>query len=150
MTDDRPWAWENPPEWPNPEWTPKQQENYETHMQEVYEEIDSELGRIAYRNCWRPKQRNEGKLTRDHVQLGTSEDYIVEHVEDFFDPWGSMVGIMMREIGSYDVSTDALDEAQKAIVRAKLRVLADNDPERAVRLATETEAVAQLYGVTDG
>lgn len=132
---------------PNPEWTPKQEQNWNDYMANVYDELETELGRTWYRRCWRPKQRNEGKLKRDHVEFGTPEDYIIAHVEDHFEPMGSMMGVMMRSIGKHR-DNDELEEAISDIVRAKLRVMAENNPARARRLLDQTKKVTQLYGVT--
>lgn len=136
------------PEWPNSDWTPKQKENYEKHTKETYEELETELGRTWFRRCYRPKKRNDGYMKRNHVKLGTPEDYIVTHVDDMFDPWGSFHGIMMREFSFFTESKEELKEAISDIIRAKLRVLARHNPEKAKRLLADTEHVASLYGVT--
>lgn len=132
---------------PNPDWTPKQEQNWNEYMQTVYERLETDAGRRWYRRCWRPKQRNEGKMKRDHVKFGTPEDYIIEHIEDTFEPWGSMMGVMMRKVGSYSADKDELETAIEDITRAKLREMAESNPDRARRLLTDTEKVASMYGV---
>lgn len=142
--DDEPF---DPPEWPNSEWTPKQQENYERHMRAEYEALETDVARYWYRRVWRPKMRNDGAKKRDHVKLGTPEDYVEEHVSDTFDPWGNFTGVMMRRISSYSVDKSELEDAISEIVRVKLERLAENDPQRARELLANTERVASLYGV---
>lgn len=137
-----------PEEYPCEDWTPKQQENWEQSGKSVYELIDGEVGRTWYRRTWRPKMRNEGMKKRDHVKLGTPEDYIAEMVADQFDPWGSLDSVMIRELASYSVEKEELEEAVSQITEAKLKHLASNDPARARQLVAETEYVASLYGVS--
>jgi hypothetical protein len=132
--------------YPDPEWTPKQQSNFETYGAETFAELETDAGRRWYKRTYRPKKRNDGMMTRDHVQLGTPEDYLDEHVDQAFNPWSSFTSLMMREISTYDVDMDALEEAIEDVIRAKLRVLADNNPQKARRLLEETNKVAQLYG----
>ena len=134
-------------EYPSDEWTPKQKENFANHGRAEFEELETDVGRDWYKRCFRPKKRNEGMMKRDHVKLGTPEDYVTKHVEDTFDPWASLEGIMMRKLGRYSVDTDTLDAAVEDIVRAKLRRLAETNPERAQRLYSETSKVASLYGI---
>jgi hypothetical protein len=136
-------------EYPNPDWTPKQKENWESSMKKWYNKLETDVGRRWARACYRPKKRNEGMMERDHVKLGTPEDYVTKHVEDTFDPWASLEGIMMRKLGRYSVDTDTLDAAVEDIVRAKLRRLAETNPERAQRLYSETSKVASLYGIDE-
>jgi hypothetical protein len=135
-------------EYPDPEWTPKQQENWESSMKEWYNNLETDAGRRWTRAVYRPKKRNNGCMTRDHVKLGTPEDYLDEHVDQAFNPWGSFTSLMMREISTYDVDMDALETAIEDIVRAKLRVLAEHNPQRARRVLAETNKVAELYGAT--
>lgn len=133
---------------PNPEWTPRQQENWDEHMQAVYERLETDVGRYWYRRTWRPKKRNAGKLERDHVEFGTPEDYIVAHIEDTLQPMGSMMGVMMRKIGKHDDDSE-LQQALEDITQARLQQIADDDPHRAKRLLEQTEKIAGLYGVSD-
>lgn len=132
------------------EWTPRQHENWDDYGADIYERLETDLGRYWYRRCWRPKKAHNGMMKRDHVKLGTPEDYIIEHVEDTFDPWGNLTGVMMRKLGTLpgDVTKDELEEAIDDIVRAKLRKLKENDPDRARDLLRQTERVAALYGVS--
>lgn len=134
-------------EYPSPDWTPKQMDNWESSMEQWYNELETDVGRFWAKATYRPKKRNDGSITRDHVKLGTPEDYVDEHVSDTFDPWGNLTSVMMRRISTYNVDKDELDEAISDIVRAKLRVLAENDPDRARQLVAETEKVASLYGI---
>lgn len=137
----------SPPEWPNPGWTPKQQENYVEHIEDEYEMLETELARYWFRRTWRPKKRGDGMMKRDHVKLGTPEDYVEEHVSDTFDPWGNLTGVMMRKISSYKVDTDDLDDAVDEIVRVKLERLAERNPDRARELLEDTQRVSALYGL---
>lgn len=135
--------------YPDPEWTPKQQENWDnSRMSEWFDELETDIGQHWAKRIYRPKKRNDGIITRDHVQLGTPEDYIKEHVDQAFDPWGSFHSMMMRELGSYKADKDKLETAIEDIIRAKLRVLAEHSPQRAERLLKNTEQVAKLYGVS--
>jgi len=134
-------------EYPNPDWTPKQMENWESSMKQWYNELETDAGRFWAKATYRPKKRNSGMMTRDHVKLGTPEDYIDEHVSDTFDPWGDITSVIMRQISTYSVDKAELEDAIEDIVRAKLAVLARHNPERARRLLQETEKVASLYGV---
>lgn len=133
--------------YPDPEWTPKQRENWEAHGQAEFANLETDVGRRWYKRTYRPKKRNSGMMTRDHVKLGTPEDYVDEHVSDTFDPWGNLTSVMMRRISTYSVDKAELEDAIEDIVRAKLEVLAENNPGRARRLLQETEKVASLYGI---
>lgn len=133
--------------YPDPEWTPKQRENFEHHGRKTFEALETNPGRRWYKRTYRPKKRNSGMMTRDHVKLGTPEDYIDEHVSDTFDPWGNITSVIMRRISTYSVDKAELEDAIEDIVRAKLAVLARHNPERARRLLQETEKVASLYGL---
>lgn len=134
-----------PDEYPAPDWTPKQMENWENAGKPVYDRIETEEARAWYRRIYRPKKRNDGMMERDRVTFGTPEDYIKYSVEDAFDPWGSMEGMMMRHL-SVD-NKDELDEHAREILKAKLKLLKKQDPEAAKRLLRETDKVASLYGV---
>lgn len=138
---------EVPDEYPAPDWTPKQQENWERVGQDVYGRLETELGRRAYRHVWRPKKRGDGMMQREHVKLGTKEDYVAEMVDDVFSPWGSMTGVMMRKISFGEETRERLEEAVSDIVQAKLERLKERDPAAAQRLLEETEKVAGLYGL---
>jgi hypothetical protein len=135
-------------EYPDPDWTPKQMENWESSMKEWYNKLETGAGRRWTRAVYRPKKRNSGMMTRDHVKLGTPEDYIDEHVDQAFNPWSSFTSLMMRAVGSYRADKDELETAIEDIIRAKLRVLAEHSPQRAKRLLAETNKVAELYGAT--
>jgi hypothetical protein len=143
----RPFEFENPPAWPNPKWTPKQEQNWIDHIEPVYSRIESELGRRIFRAVWRPKKRGDGWMKREHVKLGTPEDYVEENVSDLFTPMTDITSVMMRQVGRYDVSRETLDEAVDAIRKARLKHLADNNPERARQLLANTAYEASLYGV---
>lgn len=136
-----------PESYPNPDWTPKQQENWENDGKPVYERIETEEAREWYRRTWRPKKRNDGMIERDHVKFGTPEDYVKYNVEDYFDPWGSFDGVMMRHMTVSKEKRDELDENVKEIVRAKLKLLKKQSPGAAQRLLNESNKVASLYGV---
>lgn len=138
-----------PDEYPDPDWTPKQMENWDAHGAAEYAELETEIGREFFRRIWRPKKRNDGLLEREHVKLGTPEDYVCTNVDDVFDPWGNMTSVMMREISVPSDEKERLGEAVDDIVQAKLTVLADRNPDAARRLLAETERVGQLYGVIE-
>jgi len=137
-----------PPEWPNPEWTPKQQENWEESIKPTYERLETDVARYWFRRTWRPKKRNSGKLKRDHVKLGTPEDYIEHNVQEAFNPWGDLTSVMMRQVGSYD-DKDELDDVVEEIVGARCDLLKQTNPEELDRLARESKKVARLYGVEE-
>lgn len=133
---------------PDPEWTPKQQTNWEESGKLVYDRLETDVGRYWYRRTWRPKKRNSGIMKRDHVELGTPEDYIVAHVEDRLNPMGDITSLMMRKLGTRNFDVDELEEAIDDIVQARLHNIAENDPDRARQLASEANMVAELYGAT--
>ncbi|WP_153952985.1 hypothetical protein [Halosegnis longus] len=132
---------------PDPEWTPKQQTNWENHGQPRYDELESDAARYWYRRCYRPKKRGSGMMQRDHVKLGTPEDYIIEHVEDALEPMGSIHGVMMRSLGRYAVDKDVLDAVYRELLRTRLERIAEQNPDRARRLLAETKQVSSLYGL---
>lgn len=136
-----------PESYPDPEWTPKQVENWENSGEPVYELIETEEAREWYRRTWRPKKRNEGMIEHDHVKFGTPEDYVKYNVEDYFDPWGSFDGVMMRHMTVSKDKREELDEHVTEIAKAKLKRLKETNPGAAQRLLTETKKVASLYGV---
>ena len=138
---------EIPDEYPTTDWSRKQLENWEASGEAVYERIDGELGREWYRRTWRPKMRGDGMKQRDHVKLGTPEDYVAEHVADALSPMGDITSVMMRKLGAYSVDKDELDEAVKQIVKAKLEYIRENDPEHARQLLAESQKAARLYGL---
>lgn len=129
--------------WPN-SWTKKQRSNWRTYAQDVYEALETEAGRRWYRRTWRPKARNEGMLKRDHVKLGTPEDYVAENVSDRLNPMGDMTSVMMRQLGTYDVDTDELDEAVEDIVQAKISQMS---VEQKAELSSEAQRLARTYGL---
>lgn len=137
-----------PDEYPAEDWTPKQCENFEKYGEAVYERIEGEVGQKWYRRIWRPKMRGDGMKQRDHVKMGTPEDYIAEMVSDQLDPWNSMTSVMMRTVSSYNVDKEEREEAVSQIAKAKLENLAENSPQKAKQLLAETEYVASLYGVS--
>lgn len=135
---------------PNPEtndypeeWTPKQRTNWDDHAQDVYEQLETENGRYWYRRTWRPKMRGDGMMKRDHVKLGTPEDFVQYMVDDRLDMWADLTGAMMREIGRYD-NKDALEDAVDDIVQARVSLMSD---ERKRQLAQDATDVAKLYGL---
>jgi hypothetical protein len=143
--DDEP----EPYDTPSPEWTPKQQTNWEEHCQSLYENLETEAGRYWFKRTWRPKKRNQGYMERDHVELGTPEDYIVAHVEDQLEPMGDITSVMMRKLGTRNVDEDELEEAISDIVQAKLQQIEETDPDRARRLVSDANMAAELYGASE-
>lgn len=133
---------------PNPEWTPKQRENWDQYGSKIYEHLETWAGKHYYRRTWRPKKRNEGMMKHDYVKLGTPEDYVAENVEATFDPWGNITSTMMREIGVHG-NKDELKDAIADIVRARLLKMQENDPKAALRLVRESKKVERLYGIED-
>jgi len=130
-------------EWPE-DWTPTQKKNWEQFGSKVYDELNTDLGRTWYRRTWRPKMRNNGMMQRDHVKLGTPEDYVAENVADMLNPMGDLTSVMMRQISRYKVDKDVLDDAVTDIVRAKIANMSD---QRKHRLVGEAAQVAELYGL---
>lgn len=130
-------------EWPD-DWTPKQKENWRQHGQPVYEKLETNAGRYWYRRTWRPKKQRNGMMQRDHVKLGTPEDYVAEHVSDTLNPMGNMTSVMMRKIGRMNADTDDLDEAYEDIVQAKIKCMS---PARQARLGRDAARMARAYGL---
>lgn len=136
---------------PNPEtddypaeWTPKQRENWRNHAQDVYEALETEAGRYWYRRTWRPKKQQEGLLQRDHVKLGTPEDYIAEHVSDTLSPMGDITSVMMRKVAHYKADKEEMEEAIDDIVQAKISCMSVG---QRVNLAREAKRLANAYGL---
>ena len=130
-------------EWPE-EWTPRQRQNWIEVGSNVYDKLETDTGRYWYRRTWRPKKRKSGMMKRDHVKLGTPEDYITENVADNLNPMGDMTSVMMRQLSRFSVDTDELDDAVTDIVRAKIRNMSD---EQQQRLVGEAQRVARIYGL---
>lgn len=130
-------------EWPE-EWTPRQRQNWIEVGSNVYDELETDTGQYWYRRTWRPKKRKSGMMKRDHVKLGTPEDYITENVADNLNPMGDMTSVMMRQLSRFSVDTDELDDAVTDIVRAKIRNMSD---EQQQRLVGEAQRVARIYGL---
>jgi hypothetical protein len=133
-----------PDEYPADDWTPKQQENWEQYGEPVYRNLETEIGRTWYRRCWRPKQRNEGMMTRSFVKLGEPEDYVVTEVEGHLQPMGNITAEMMRQLTAYSVDKDELDEAVADIVQAKVQTMSTK---RQQRLLAEAQELANTYGL---
>lgn len=147
-TEPEPYAEPNPEENDYPdEWTPKQRENWDSHGQSTYENLETDAGRYWYRRIWRPKKQREGMMKRDHVKLGTPEDYVAEHARDTLDPMGNLTSVMMRRIGRMQADKDELEEAYKDIVQARI---ANMTPEQRARLAGEAKRLAVAYGLQGG
>jgi len=125
-------------------WTPKQCENWDNHGQEIYENLETEVGRYWFRRSWRPKKRGSGLMERDHVKFGTPEDYVVYEVEDRFKPMGSIHGSVMRSFSSFSADKDELERAIADIFQAKFRLLPDHEQ---ARIAQQANKVADLYGI---
>lgn len=136
-----------PYEVPNPEWTPKQEENWNNYGQDVYDRLETESGRYWYRRTWRPKKQHEGMMKRDHVKFGTPEDYVVAHVEDALNPMGNLTGLMMRKLSTRGFDQDGLQEAIDDITQARIQNIAEHDPDRARRLLADAQQLAQTYGL---
>lgn len=115
----------------------------------MYDELESDAARYWYRRSWRPKKRHggtgSGMKTRDHVQFGTPEDYIKEHVEDTLAPMGNITGVMMRKLTNVGIDTDVLDAVVTDIIQAKVSTMSQT--QKASVLA-RSKKVARIYGVT--
>ena len=140
-----------PYEEPNPEagewpegWTPRQRQNWLESGRTTYDSLETDCGRYWYRRTWRPKARNHGMMKRDHVKLGTPEDYITENVADVLHPMGDMTSVMMRQLARYSVDTDELDDAVEDIVQAKIQNMSED---RKTRLVGDAIRVANIYGL---
>jgi hypothetical protein len=125
------------------DWTPRQKENWEDNGKPVYEKIDSEEARDLYLRTYRPKKRGEGMMKRDSVSFGDVEHYLYKEIEDTFNPKGSFHGVMMAKTGVSDEQEELVDE----VVKAKVEVLDDENPDAAKRLVKKTAEVAENYGV---
>ena len=134
---------------PNPEWTPKQEANWREYGQAVYNNLQTDIGRKWYRKTYRPKMRVEGMMTRDHVELGTAEDYINANVEDRLEPMGDMTKVMMRELGVREFDIEELETAIDDIVQAKLHHIKDADPDRARRIIEQASKLNKIFGTTE-
>lgn len=130
-------------EWPE-EWTKRQKENWEDFGINVYSELQTDVGRYWYRRTWRPKKARDGMMQRDHVKLGTPEDYVAENVSDVLNPMGDITSVMMRQLSKYKVDTDELDNAVEDIVQARI---ANMDHFQKQRLVGDAVKVAELYGL---
>ena len=126
------------------EWTPKQRENWKNYGHFEYRLLEFEVGRKWFRRTWRPKKRGEGMMQRDHVKLGTPEDYVAENVRDRFDMMGSLHSVMMRQLGRYSVDRDELDAAVEDIVQARRQML---EPDEREQMARDAERLARAYGL---
>ena len=129
--------------WPE-DWTPKQRQNWIDVGSKTYDNLETDRARYWYRRTWRPKARHDGMMKREHVKLGTPEDYIVENVADYLNPMGDMTSWMMRKLTRYSVDTDELDDVVEEIVHAKIQNMSDDRKHRLIR---DTQRVANLYGV---
>ena len=147
--DDEPYVEPNPRKklWPE-HWTPKQKEYWERYCQPVYDNLKTDTGRYWYRRTFRPKKQKQsgdsGVMTRDHVKLGTPEDYVAYNVSDMLDMWADLTGAMMREMMSYSVDQDELDEAVHDIVQAKVQNMSESQKRRVLQ---DAKSVAELYGL---
>jgi len=130
-------------EWPE-EWTKRQKENWIQTGAPVYDNLETDVGRYWYRRTWRPKKARDGMMERDHVKLGQPEDYVVENVSDTLNPMGDMTSVMMRQMSSYSVDKDKLDEAVSDIVRARISNMSDFQKQR---LVGEAQRLARAYGL---
>jgi hypothetical protein len=128
------------------DWTPKQKENWKNHGQPVFERIESEKARKLYLRTYRPKKRNDGMMKRDEVSFGDVEHYVDKEIEDTFNPMGSMQGVIMARMGVPRDQRDEIDELVDEIIRAKVGQLAEDNPDAAKRLLSQTKRVAELYG----
>lgn len=138
---------------PNEEWTPAQARYWEEYCAPVFDRLQTYDGRKWYRLTYRPKQRKQsgysGVTTRDHVKLGTAEDYVDINVKRPFEPMTSYMGLMMRELGKHRDRED-LDIAIQDIVRAKTEVMASESASSLRRVMNDSVAEAKLYtGVPD-
>lgn len=129
--------------WPE-EWTPTQRTNWLEYARAVYDKLETDAGRYWYRRTWRPKKRGDGMMKRDHVKLGTPEDYVEENVSDTLNPMGDITSVMMRQISRYSVDRDTLDEAVEDIVQAKIHNMSDDQQQR---LVGDAQRLANAYGL---
>lgn len=143
--DDEPYIEPDPDNsvWPD-HWTPHQRKNWLEAGQEVYAELETELGQYWFRRCWRPKKQRDGLMETDRVKLGNPEDYVVENVGDHLYPMGDMTSVMMRQLSRYTVDKDDLDEAVKDIVQAKISVMSEDAQ---AHLLQQSQRLAKIYGL---
>ncbi len=126
------------------EWTPKQCENWKNYGHFEYEALETDVGRYWYRRTWRPKMRGEAMMLRDHVKLGTPEDYVAENVSDRLNPMGDLTSVMMREFSRFSADKDELKEAVDDIVQTKLRQM---EPAQRDRVSADAKQLARAYGL---
>lgn len=126
-------------------WTPKQCENWKNYGHFEYNALETDVGRQLYRRIWRPKMRGEGIMKRDHVKLGTPEDYVEDNVRDLLTPMGNITSAMMRNFVHFNADTDVLDEAVDDIVHAKLSL---KDPGEKEELEMQANQLSRAYGIT--
>jgi hypothetical protein len=140
-----------PERYPDPNWTPRQTELFENHGAPIYDRLATENGKAWYRRTYRPKKRKAasdtgGMMRRDHVKLGTPEDYVREMVSEKFSPMTNFHSSMMRRLSNYGNRKEQLDAAVADIVKAKLECRIDTNPKGALRLLLRSVEEAVLYG----
>lgn len=133
-------------DWPCNHWTPKQRENFENHRG-VYDRLETDRARSWFKRCYRPKKRNDGLMRRDHVKLGTPEDYILENVSDRLEPMSNLTSVMMRQLGHVGVDKDVLDEIVEEFLNARVKNMKEHNPQQLERILRRSQELRNLYGI---
>jgi len=100
------------------EWTQTQKKNWLRYARPVYSNLEYEDSNYWYRRTWRPKVHHDGMMQRDHVTLGTPEDYLAETVASELDPTYTITSKMMRKVGGMKADTGVLKRVVADIVSA--------------------------------
>lgn len=131
---------------PRPDWlddpTPKQSENWEEHGSEIVSKIGGSLrNRWWYLRTYRPKQRGDGMMERDHVQIGEPEHYYKKTVEGLKRPMGSVQGEVMA--GMF-VDSDTKEEINQAATKLVAATTSDAEKEN---IRQQAERLAGVMGL---
>lgn len=142
-------------------YTPKQAENFETHMQPVLDNIeavkefaedagnpdavDVETAKEWYIRTYRPKKRGSGLMKRDHVQIGEPEHLFTKVLGKLGNPWGSIEGMVMASFGISDETQEAVTDAAVTIYIAK-HLDSRVDKAKLAQSLQEHQKVGELYG----
>lgn len=132
-------------------WTSAQCEYWKKTIEERHwcTKLQSDAARHWFRRVFRPKKRVQSGsdrylMERDRVRLGSAEDYILEHVQSVFDPWGSARSTAMRSLsGAGELETDVADEIIDDMIQARFRTMGK---ERQEDLLRASDRVSSLYG----
>jgi|APHM01.1.fsa_nt_gi hypothetical protein len=140
--DDTPYIEPDPERnmWPE-HWTQKQRENWCNHCQDVYDKLRTDLGRRWYRRCFRPKQRYDGVIERDHVETGEPEMYIYTYMDALFNGTGvpEFAVVHRTAVRRHGISVDDVEHVIADITQARVAIADEEErralPERTLRLA---------------